>query len=170
MLQVSEIPGGLLVAVPAWIAIATILLGVGLVVAVSLSATSKGRELASKWPILQRIPMAPWVPVAKLRIVSSIVAAAGGAFLIHAGVEFLYASTVLEPRGVIVNGILGEEDRMAWGSVRRYEVEELALGRGSANYLVRYARNGNYLPIGISGLAPEDSVRLQKFVADSIRR
>lgn len=169
MLQVSDIPGGLLLAVPTWIGIATVLLGFGLLVAVGLSATSKGRELASKWPILQRIPMAPWLPVAKLRIVSSLVAAAGGLFLIFAGAEFLFTSTVFESRGVIVNGMRGEEDRMAWGSVRRHEVEELALGRGRASYLVLYAKNGDYLPIGISGLAPEDSVRLQKFAAERIK-
>ena len=170
MLQVSEIPGGLLLAVPVWIGIATVLLGVGLVIAVALSATPKGRELATRWPILQRIPMAPWVPVAKLRIVSSVVAAAGGLFLAYTGVHFLFTSTVFEQRGVIVNGLFGEEDRMAWGSVRKHEVEELALGRGRANYLVLYAKNGDYLPIGISGLAPEDSVRLQKFTAERLRR
>lgn len=170
MLQVAEIPGGLLLAVPMWIGIATLLLGVGLVVAVALSATSKGREIVARSPLLQRIPMAPWVPVAKLRIVSSAVAVAGGLFLVYSGIQFLFTSTVFEPRGVIMNGVFGEEDRMAWGSVTRQEVEELALGRGRANYLVLYAKSGDYLPIGISGLAPEDSVRLQKFTAERIRR
>ena len=170
MLQVSEIPGGLLLAVPMWIGIATVLLGLGLVVAVALSATPKGRELAARFPVLQRIPMAPWVPVAKLRIVSAIVAAAGGLFLVYTGARFLLTSTVFEQRGVIVNGLFGEEDRLAWGSVRKHEVEELALARGRANYLVLYTKSGDYLPIGISGLAPEDSVRLQKFTAERIKR
>jgi hypothetical protein len=170
MLQVSEIPGGLVLAVPLWIGIATLLLGAGLVAAAALAATPKGRELAASWPILARLPMAPWVPMAKLRVVSLAVAAIGGLFLLHAGVRFLFTSTVFEKRGVIVRGLGGEEDRLAWSQVRRFEVEELALGRGRANYLVLYMQSGDYLPVGISGLAAEDSVRLQRFTAERIKR
>ena len=170
MLQVSEIPGGLLLAVPTWIGLATALLGLALVAAVALSATSKGREIAARFPILARIPMAPWVPVAKMRMATAVVAAAGGLFLLYTGTRFLFTSTVFEPRGVIVNGLFGEEDRLAWSQVRRHEVEELALRRGRAPYLVLYGQNGDYLPIGLSGLAPEDSVRLQKFTAERIKR
>ena len=50
------------------------------------------------------------------------------------------------------------------------EVRSWPLGGHFANYLVLYAKNGDYLPIGISGLAPEDSVRLQKFTAERLKR
>jgi hypothetical protein len=170
MLQVSETSGGLLLAVPMWIGIATVLLGLGLVAAAVLAATPKGREFAARIPFLARVPMAPWVPLAKLRWGTLGIAAAGGLFLVHAGVGFLFTSTVFEPRGVIVNGVLGEEDRLAWSQVRRQEIEELALGRGRASYLVLYTRSGEYLPVGISGLPAEDSVRLQKFVSERIKR
>lgn len=170
MLQVSDIPGGLVLAVPLWIGLATLLLGVGLVIAAALAATPKGRELAASLPLLARIPMAPWVPMAKLRVVSLAVAAVGGIWLAHTGVRFLFTSTVFEPRGVIMSGLTGEEDRLPWSQVRRFEIEELALGRGRANYLVLYTQSGDYLPVGISGLAAEDSVRLQRFTAERIKR
>jgi hypothetical protein len=170
MLQVSEIPGGLLLAVPAWLGIATVLLGLGLVVVVLLSATPKGRSLAAKLPLLARIPMAPWLPVAKIHMVSAVVAAVGGVFLVYTGLQFLFGSTVFEQRGVIVNGLFGEVERLAWGQVRRQEIEELALGRGRSSYLVLYTKGGDYLPIGISGLAAEESARLQKFTAERLRR
>jgi hypothetical protein len=170
MLQVSEIPGGLLLAVPTWIGIATVLLGIALIAAVVLAATPRGREFAARSPLLARIPLAPWVPVAKVGIVSLVVAVLGGAMLIHAGVRFLFTSTTFEPRGAIVNGLTGEEGRVAWSQVRRLEVEELALGRGRANYLVLYTRTGDYLPVDISGLAAEDLVRLQRFAAERLKR
>ena len=121
-------------------------------------------------PALQRIPMAPWVPVAKLGMVSLAVALMGGFFLVYAGARFLATSTVFEPRGVIVNGLLGEEDRVVWSQVRRHEVEELALGRGRASYLVLYLQNGDYVPVGISGLPAEDALRLQRFATERIKR
>ena len=170
MLQVSEIPGGLVLAVPLWIGIATILLGIGLVVAALLAATPWGRDLAARNPLLARLPLAPWVPVAKIGIVSIVVAGIGGPFLIHAGVRFIFSSTVFEPRGVIVTGLTGEEDRVGWGQVRRFQVEELALGRGRADYLVLYTQSGDYLPVGVSGLAAEDMVRLQRFITERIKR
>lgn len=170
MLQVSDIPGGLVLAVPLWLGIATLLLGLALVVAAALAATPMGRALAARVPFLANLPMAPWLPVAKMRVVSLVVAALGGLWLIQAGVGFATTSTVFEPRGVIVSGLLGEEDRVAWSQVRKFEVEELALGRGRALYLVLYLQNGDYLPVGISGLAPEDSVRLQRFTTERLKR
>jgi hypothetical protein len=170
MLQVSEIPGGLVLAVPLWISIATLLLGFALVAAAVLAATPKGRDLAARLPFLSRMPMAPWVPVAKVRMVSLAVAALGGLFLVQTGVRFLFTSTTFEPRGVIVSGLTGEEDRLAWSQVRRFEIEELALSRGRANYLVLYTQAGDYLPVGISGLAADDSIRLQRFTAERIKR
>ena len=170
MLQVTEIPAGLVLAVPLWLGVATLLLGIALVAAAALAATPKGRELAARVPFLANFPMAPWVPVAKMRVVSLVVAALGGLWLAQAGVRFATTSTVFEPRGVIVSGLLGEEDRVAWSQVRRFEVEELALGRGRALYLVLYLQGGDYLPVGISGLAAEDSVRLQRFAAERLKR
>jgi hypothetical protein len=170
MLQVSEIPGGLVLAVPLWLGIATLLLGLALVAAAVLAATPKGRELAARVPFLARFPLAPWVPVAKMRVVSLGVAALGGLWLIYAGVRFATTSIVFEPRGVIVSGLVGEEDRVAWSQVRGFEVEELALKRGRALYLVLQLKNGDYLPVGVSGLAAEDSVRLQRFVAERLKR
>jgi hypothetical protein len=170
MLQVADIPGGLVLAVPIWIGVATLLLGLALVAAAALAATTKGRDLAARVPFLANFPMAPWVPVAKMRVLTLVVAALGGLWLVYAGVRFLTTSTVFEPRGAIVSGLFGEEDRVAWSQVRRFEVEELALNRGRALYLVLYMQNGDYLPVGISGLAAEDSVRLQAFVRERIKR
>src|SRR5688572_9549061 len=110
MLEVSQTPAGLVLDVPSWIGIAILLLGLGLVVAVALAATPKGRALVARWPALERIPMAPWVPLAKMRMVSLLVAVAGGLLLVHAGTRFLTTSTLFEQRGVIVNGLMGEED------------------------------------------------------------
>jgi hypothetical protein len=170
MLQVSEIPEGLVLAVPIWIGLATVLLGLGLVVATALAATPAGRALAARSPLLARMPMAPWVPVAKMRLATLAVAAIGGLWLVYTGVRFLTTSTTFERRGVIVTGLTGEEDRLAWSQVRRFEIEELALSRGRANYLVLYNLNGDYVPVGISGLPAEDSLRLQRFAAERIKR
>jgi hypothetical protein len=105
-----------------------------------------------------------------MRLMTLGIAAIGGLWLVYTGVRFLTTSTMFERRGVIVTGLAGEEDRVAWSQVRRFEIEELALSRGRANYLVLYMLNGDYLPVGISGLPAEDSVRLQRFTAERIKR
>jgi len=158
LLQVSEAPAGMLLAAPTWFALLTILLGIALIAFPALARTEKGKSLAARVPFVQ------------VRIATAVLAILAGLAVIYAGIGMLLTSALFEPRGVIVGGTFGEVDRVVWSQVQRFEVEELALGRGRANYLVLYLRNGDYVPIGISGLPPEDAVRLQQFVKARVKR
>jgi len=158
LLQVSETPTGMLLAAPVWFALLAILLGIALIAFPALARTEKGRALAARVPFVQ------------VRIATAVLAVLAGLAVIYAGIGMLLTSALFEPRGVIVSGTFGEVDRVAWSQVQRFEVEELALGRGRATYLVLYLRSGGYTPIGISGLPAEDAVRLQNFVKERVKR
>src|SRR5687768_3429950 len=148
----------MLLEAPLWFALLTVLLGVALVAFPALARTEKGKALAARVPFVQ------------VRVATAVLAVLAGLAVIYAGIGMLLSSALFEPRGVIVSGTFGEVDRVAWSQVQRFEIEELALGRGRANYLVLYLRSGDYVPIGISGLDADDSVRLQKFVRERVKR
>ena len=158
LLRVSETPSGMLLEAPLWFALLTILLGIALLAFPALARTEKGKALAARVPFVQ------------VRIATAVLAVLAGLGVIYAGIGMLLTSALFEPRGVVVSGTFGEVDRVAWSQVQRFEIEELALGRGRANYLVLYLRSGDYVPIGISGLDADDSVRLQKFVRERVKR
>lgn len=158
LLQVSETPAGMLLAAPLWLALVTILLGLALIAFPLLARTEKGKALAARIPFVQ------------VRVATAVLAVLAGLGVIYAGIGMLFTSALFEPRGVIVSGTFGEVDRVVWSQVHRFEVEELALSRGRATYLVLYLRSGDYVPIGVSGLDPADSVRLQKFVRERVKR
>lgn len=158
LLQVSDTPAGMLLAAPLWFAALTILLGVALIAFPALARTARGKALAARIPFVQ------------VRVATAALAVLAGLGVIYAGIGMMLTSALFEPRGVIVSGTFGEVDRVAWSQVRGFEVEELALGRGRAIYLVLYLRSGDYVPIGVSGLDPEDSIRLQKFVRERVKR
>lgn len=170
MLNVTETPDGLLLAAPSWVGLLAILLGLALLATVVVSATPLGKSLVARLPFLASLPIAPWFPVAKVRLVTALAALVTGLVLLYASLDLLRASASFERRGIVVNGAFGEEARLVWSQVRRQEIEELARGRGRANYLVLYLQNGDYVPIGISGLPAVDAVRLQHFVRERIKR
>lgn len=158
MLHVTKTPTGLVLSAPAWLGILFLLMGIGLIAAVAFSRTPRGRALAARVPFVQ------------VRIATAVLAVIAAAYVFYAGIAVLLASALFEPRGVIVTGTFGEVDRVAWSQVRRFEIEELARGRGRALYLILYLENGDYVPIGVSGLDAEDSLRLQAFVKERIKR
>jgi len=158
VLQVTKTPTGLLLAAPTWLGILFLLMGIGLIAAVVLARTPRGQALAARVPFVQ------------VRIATAVLAVIAALYVFYAGIAMLLASALFEQRGVIVSSTFGEVDRVAWSQVQRFEIEELALGRGRALYLILYLRNGDYVPIGVSGLAAEDSLRLQAFVKERIKR
>jgi hypothetical protein len=158
MLSVTQTSTGLLLAAPTWLGILFLLMGVGLIVVVVLARTPRGQALAARVPFVQ------------VRIATAVLAVIAAAYVFYAGVALLLASALFEQRGVIVSSTFGEVDRVAWSQVQRFEIEELARGRGRALYLILYLRNGDYVPIGVSGLDAEGSLRLQNFVKERIKR
>ena len=158
MLHVTQTPAGLLLAAPTWLGILFLLMGAGLIAAVALSRTPRGKALAARVPFVQ------------VRVATAVLAVIAAAYVIYAGIAMLLASALFEPRGVIVSSTFGEVDRVAWSQVQRFEIEELARGRGRALYLILYLKSGDYVPVGISGLDAEDSLKLQAFVKERIKR
>jgi len=137
MLRLSDTAAGLSIYTPAWIALIALVLGVALGAYV-LRGKAGGKALG---------------------------AAAAALVMVYAGWYFLWSKTTLDGAGVVVRGPFGTQAQARWSEVQGADMQERSEGRGGrANVLVLRLASGGEIPIKISGLPPEQAVRVIRYV------
>jgi hypothetical protein len=125
----------LFIQVPTWI---------GLVLVAAAIAVAAGALL--------RKPPRPW------RLGAFLAAIA----LLYAGWYSLATVTTFEPRGFVVEGMRGEEERVGWLQVRSIDARQ--------DYAIFLLRNSSEVTVDLGGLAAEEKARIVAFVKDRLKR
>ena len=85
----------------------------------------------------------------------------GTILFLVAGWQLFTSTTTFEPRGFLVTGRLGDEERVGWLQVTGVTSE------GGA--VAVQIRSGGEIPIDVSGLSDEDKARVVKYVRSRVK-
>ncbi len=135
MRSLLESDSALVIQVPAWI---------GYFLIAAAIAVAAGA--------LVRKPPRPW------RLGAFLAAIA----LLYAGWYSLATVTTFEHRGLVVETMRGEEERIGWLQVRGVDARE--------DFAIFQLRNSNEVTVDLSGLGAEDRARLIAFVKARLKR